>query len=71
MRAMSAVVADELIGPISQQLVRQSVGEDPRLVVDDQMRGPRGGGHERGLAWFSIVIHTKDTTYRFWHYIRK
>jgi hypothetical protein len=43
------VVTDQFIRPATKQSGRQRVGEDPRFVVHDQVRGPRRrGGQRRG-----------------------
>jgi hypothetical protein len=55
MLAMGAVEADELFRLIPEKPVRQRVGEDRRLVINDQVGGASRCRGESGLAWLSIA----------------
>ena len=57
-RAMGAVVTDELIGPIAEQCRRHGVDEDPGVIVDDQMGSAGSGGGECGIARLVKICHT-------------
>ena len=50
MGAVRPVIADEFIRLLAQQRGGQFVGEDDRLVIDDQVGGAGGGRGQGGLA---------------------
>ena len=56
---------DELIGPLAEHGHGQRIGEDGRVVVDDQVGGPRGRRGERGLAGLSVSYHARQITINF------
>ena len=62
MRPVRPVVLDELLGSVAQHGPGQGVGEDRRVVVDDQVRGPCRRGHECGQARLSISSHGRKIT---------
>ena len=50
MGAVRPVIADEFVRLLAEQRGGQVIGEDDRLVIDDQVGGPGGGRHQGGLA---------------------
>jgi hypothetical protein len=60
--AVCPVVLDELVGPLTEHGLGQGIGEDHRLMVDDQMSGARGRRHEGGDAGLSIGYHARKIT---------
>ena len=59
------VESDELTGPLAEHGLGQRVGEDGRVVVDDQVGGPRGRRGERGQAGLSVSYHAGQITINF------
>jgi len=58
--AVQPVVGDQLVGPVAQQPLGQGVGEDVRLVVDDEVGGPGGGRGQ--CAGTGLVLHAAEAT---------
>ena len=50
MGAVRPVIADEFIRLLAEQRGGQLIGEDDRLVIDDQVGGAGGGRRQGGLA---------------------
>ena len=48
--AMRPVLADEFLRPLAEQRGGQLIGEDDRLVIDDQVGGAGGGRGQGHLA---------------------
>jgi hypothetical protein len=69
MVAMQAVVADELLGTVTQKLVREGVGEDHRRLVDDEVGRTRRGGHESRVAGNLVIHHADEATLAFAYHI--
>ena len=61
-RAVGPVIADEFVGPVTEQGGRQVIGEDRGLVVHDQVGGPGGGGHQGRLAGQITSFHAADNS---------
>ena len=59
------VESDELTGPLAEHGLGQCVGEDERLVVDDQVGSSRGRRRERGHAGLSVSYHVGQITINF------
>jgi hypothetical protein len=56
--AVRPVKADELVGALAEHGHGQGIGEDRRIIVDDQMSGARGRCHQGGQAGLSACYHT-------------
>jgi hypothetical protein len=56
------MVRDEFLGALAQHGLRHRIGEDHRLVIDDQVRGPRRRRGQRGQAGLSISNHARQIT---------
>ena len=63
--AVRPVVADELVGPLAEHGLRQGIGENQGIVVDDQMGGARGRRGKRGQAGLSVGYHADQITINF------
>jgi hypothetical protein len=59
------VVRKKFLGALAQHGLRQRIGEDHRLVIDDQVRGPRRRRGQRGQARLSISNHTRQITINY------
>ncbi len=64
-RAMRPVESDELIRPLAEHGLGQRIGENGRVVVDDQVGGPRGRRGKRGQAGLSVCYHAGQITIDF------
>ena len=62
---IAPVVPDKLFGPIAQHGPGQGIGEDRRVIIDDQVRGSGRRRGERGQAWFSVGYHARQITINY------
>jgi hypothetical protein len=59
------VKSDEFSGPLAEHGLSQRIGEDGRVVVNDQVGGACGRRRKRGQARLSVSYHAGKITIEF------